>query len=176
MPRPLNIDANSLPKTIEDAVYIGSKYYFDGKPCKRGHISIKSIYISNKNKRITTCRECRASCYSAKYNEKNMKDEEHLQQLRGNSDKYRRKYPWKVNEYKQRRKLHIKQATPEWANKEAILDMYKKAQELSLATGEKYSVDHIIPLRGKFVWGLHIEANLQVIKLIDNKKKSNKFI
>lgn len=167
MPRPFNVDINNLPKTREEAMSVGSKYFFDGKLCKHGHISIKVSFGQ--------CLECKRTRWQTKQNAKHMVNEPHLQTLRDNSSKYRKLYPWKVNEYKQRRKLQIKQATPGWANKDAILDIYKEASEQTIATGERYSVDHIIPLRGKLVCGLHIETNLQVIKLKDNKKKSNKF-
>ena len=43
-------------------------------------------------------------------------------------------------------------------------------------TGEKYEVDHIVPLRGKTVSGLHVEHNLQVIPMHDNRVKYNSAI
>ena len=39
----------------------------------------------------------------------------------------------------------------------------------------KYSVDHIIPIQHELVCGLHVEHNLQIIPLIDNIRKHNKF-
>lgn len=41
--------------------------------------------------------------------------------------------------------------------------------------GLHYEVDHEVPLHGKFVSGLHVPSNLRVIRMLDNRTKSNKF-
>lgn len=66
---------------------------------------------------------------------------------------------------------------PEWLefNNLAIQEFYDKAQELSVLTGLVYHVDHIIPLQGKLVCGLHVYNNLQVLLSTDNISKKNKF-
>lgn len=64
---------------------------------------------------------------------------------------------------------------PMWADKEKINKIYKEAKELTKTTGIIYEVDHIIPLQGKNVCGLHTENNLQIITRSKNRKKSNKF-
>jgi len=74
-----------------------------------------------------------------------------------------------------RRALRI-QRTPLWANLEMIEVFYWVAIELSKVMSQKYHVDHIIPLQGKNVSGLHVQNNLQVMLAIDNCKKSNHFI
>lgn len=57
-----------------------------------------------------------------------------------------------------------------------IRSIYKACKSISLKTGVKHHVDHIIPLAGKNVCGLHVPWNLQVIPAIDNLIKSNKII
>ncbi len=60
------------------------------------------------------------------------------------------------------------QRTPKWANLEKIKQFYKECPE-------GYHVDHIIPLKGKNVSGLHVEYNLQYLTVEDNLRKSNKY-
>lgn len=67
-------------------------------------------------------------------------------------------------------------ATPQWASQEAIRKIYLMAEKISLETGIKHHVDHVIPLRGKTVSGLHVEYNLQVIPATQNRKKANKLL
>jgi hypothetical protein len=69
------------------------------------------------------------------------------------------------------RKKYVKRATPPWADHEAIVKFYELRDTLSEQTGIQYHVDHIVPLRSKFVCGLHVPANLQVIPAVDNLSK-----
>lgn len=72
------------------------------------------------------------------------------------------------------RKKHIKQATPSWSNFDQIREIYAEAVEKTKTSGTQHHVDHIVPLRGKNVCGLHVENNLQVIPAMENLMKSNK--
>jgi len=69
-------------------------------------------------------------------------------------------------------KLH---RTPAWADLRAIQEFYTLATQLTASTGIVHSVDHVIPLRGKLVSGLHVHNNLQVITKTANSSKGNKF-
>lgn len=66
------------------------------------------------------------------------------------------------------------QATPVWANKQKILKIYKLLKRLNAITPRKYHVDHIVPLNGKTVCGLHNEFNLRIVDSKENLAKSNK--
>ena len=68
--------------------------------------------------------------------------------------------------------------TPSWLSEEhwkEIKTEYELAAWCSEVMGEKYNVDHIVPLQGKTVCGLHVPWNLQVIPAKDNFKKGNRF-
>lgn len=79
-----------------------------------------------------------------------------------------------VNARTARRRALKLNATPRWANHSEILRIYRSATELSVKTGEQWTVDHIVPLRSKLVCGLHCEANLRVITKVENSIKGNR--
>ena len=60
-----------------------------------------------------------------------------------------------------------------WANQDAILDIYRQAELLTRTTGRLHVVDHIIPLQGREVSGLHVETNLRVVEHHENARKHN---
>ena len=69
--------------------------------------------------------------------------------------------------------------TPSWLTQADIWMMqeaYVLAKEREKCTGIKWHVDHIIPLRGNLVSGLHVPTNLQVITATDNLSKNNRYI
>jgi 5-methylcytosine-specific restriction endonuclease McrA len=73
------------------------------------------------------------------------------------------------------RQQRIKRATPPWANLTAIREFYKEARKLELETGIVHEVDHVIPLKGRLVSGLHVETNLQILTKDDNRSKANHY-
>lgn len=71
-------------------------------------------------------------------------------------------------EYQKRRKELKNNRMPKWADISKIKEIYYNCPE-------GYHVDHIVPLQGTLVSGLHVEYNLQYLLAEDNLKKHNKF-
>ena len=90
---------------------------------------------------------------------------------------YKQANKGKVNALTAKRKASKLQRTPSWLTKEdlaEIEDIYRTAKRRSEVEGIEYHVDHIIPLQGKNISGLHIPSNLQILRARDNLIKGNK--
>ena len=77
------------------------------------------------------------------------------------------------------RKKHIRLATPHWltkAHKTQIKAFYLEAERLKSQTGIDHEVDHIVPVRGGIVSGLHVPWNLRVITAAENQSKNRRLI
>lgn len=64
--------------------------------------------------------------------------------------------------------------TPAWADLSKIDEVYNRAAAMR-SDGHKVDVDHVIPLCGERISGLHIAENLQIIGTSENQLKSNHF-
>lgn len=73
-----------------------------------------------------------------------------------------------------RRRAAEKRATPVWACHQSIRRVYEQCSDVTKATGIAHEVDHIVPLAGKNVCGLHVHWNLRVIPASDNRSKGNR--
>lgn len=83
----------------------------------------------------------------------------------------------KVNSYNSKRRALEVSATPAWLtteHKSQIESFYWLAKMQNELTDDVYHVDHMIPLKGKTVCGLHVPWNLQVLVAKENLSKSNK--
>lgn len=66
--------------------------------------------------------------------------------------------------------------TPAYADLGALEAFYALAKEMTEETGIPHHVDHIVPLQGDNVSGLHVSTNLQVIPAEDNLRKGNSYL
>ena len=73
------------------------------------------------------------------------------------------------------RRVRELSATVSFGDPEKIKAVYLEAARLTSETGTPHHVDHIVPLRGKNVCGLHVEWNLQPLPAQENIKKSNRY-
>jgi hypothetical protein len=67
----------------------------------------------------------------------------------------------------------LREAMPAWADRDEIAKVYGLAKEATIQTGEPHEVDHIVPLLGVGVCGLHVSWNLRVTTRSVNRRKSN---
>lgn len=126
-------------------------------------------------KRIET-KDARAT-YSVQYREKNRTSL--LREKREWSKEYRLAFPEKHRERSRKRNLSILRATPPWLTKgqrQEIKEWHSLAKELQWLSEEKLTVDHIIPIGGKNVSGLHVPWNLQILPHSSNCSKSIRMV
>lgn len=188
------------PKTRKEAQLMGAKFYFTGEPCIRGHVAVRRVKghctacqaednARDYEKRLEYFREYnesgRGKEVKRKYYEKNRDTVIARAQSRPEEAKRRYKQKYKDNNpdlYKEltnARRRRFRQATPVWLSPEQKLEIRNKYALAIAATkefGVKYVVDHIVPLQGEEVCGLHVPWNLQVMRHEDNLAKSNKLL
>lgn len=137
----------------------GLKRYNTGRPCSKGHFADRSVANN-------TCCECARLRSLQNYHSMDTVTKE----LHSDNRKtYNTKNADKFRVYSKNSAARRKNRMPEWADRDAISEFYKRCPE-------GYDVDHIVPLQGRLVSGLHVLNNLQYLPSLDNRKKSNKFI
>jgi len=94
--------------------------------------------------------------------------EQNRAKKRESDKKFARNNPGKINAKTNKRRAAKLQRTPKWADLKAIEQFYENCPKGMV-------VDHIIPLQGKNVSGLHVLENLQYLTWTENSKKINKF-
>jgi hypothetical protein len=157
---------NNIMKLISRQEAIDNKLtrYFTGEPCKHGHISER--LLSNR-----TCIDCQLP-RKRKWNHRPGIKEVSI--ARANA--YDKANPAAKLARTKKRQAKQLQRTPSWdPHAHLIVAKYQLAAMLTQASGVPHHVDHIIPLQGRKVSGLHVFSNLRVIPGSDNVKKSNKY-
>lgn len=97
-------------------------------------------------------------------------------QVVASKKRYAQRNNGKINAAVASRKAAKLQRTPIWADKTKISAYYNVCAFFNEVNGYiKYHVDHIVPLQGNLVSGLHVQNNLQVLLAKDNIRKHNLF-
>lgn len=184
------------PTTRKEAQVTGAKFYFTGLPCSRGHIALrktkgacveclKEDWAVDNAKRAQKPKSEAAKAAAKRYYEKNREAviaraaQRPAEEKRRASATYKSKNVDRVRADTSVRKRRHREATPKWltdTEKHAMRELYIQARKLTQLTGERYVVDHIVPLRSDVVCGLHVPWNLRVITQEENLAKSNKLL
>lgn len=130
------------------------------------------------------CKECVKTAAKENWSENK---EERLQKSRDRWEKKKEQYSATAKKWREANKGYIAATTkarkalkinrtPKWADLERIKAYYNVCAFFNEINGyAKYHVDHVVPLQGKTVSGLHVHSNLQVIPAKDNLTKGNKW-
>jgi hypothetical protein len=184
------------PTNRADAKAQGATHYFTGLPCTRGHIALrktkgtcvecmKEDWVVDNAKRKEKPKSEAAKAAGRRYYEKNREVviaravARPPEERRRARTKHKESNPELYKALTSVRKRRHRNATPPWITKEQklqIRQMYLQAQKLTKMTGERYVVDHIIPLINDAVCGLHVPWNLRVMTQEENLQKSNKLL
>lgn len=183
-----------METTRKLALEKGQKRYFTGVPCPKNH-------IAPRRTKTGECLVCRAENlvewrkknpakvkqhndtqherYAEKLSARSRKFyAEHAETLRAQKQEYQRNNLHIYAKIKAKRKAAQLKRTPAWLTEDdhwMIEQAYELAALRTKMFGFKWNVDHIIPLQGKLVSGLHVPTNLQVITSTENRRKSNSF-
>lgn len=100
------------------------------------------------------------------------------EQAREASRRYAASNPHLAAASQSRRRASKKIARPDWLDSSALLEIkiiFKEAAQKTAESGVRHVVDHIVPLRGKTVCGLHVPWNMRVITEAENAAKGNRY-
>ena len=103
-----------------------------------------------------------------------MTEEERKARRKEQDRRFREKNPASGTARLARRRARLAKAAVFWADQEAIKAGYAQAKALEQQDGQPRHVDHIVPLGGKNVCGLHVAHNLQILLTVENLKKAAK--
>lgn len=187
-----------LPLTRKEAQATGTEFYFNGKPCPKGH-------ITKRRTKSPRCEECvlvvgRENMRRLRENKpdivKARKMAQYRKEVAANPNKGAERYAKNRDKWLAAAKQYAKEhpegfrmrgslrrarknnATPPWLVGdllEEVKAIYTEASKLTCSQGNRIHVDHIVPLKGDSVSGLHVPWNMRLATKRENCQKNKKF-
>jgi hypothetical protein len=159
------------PKTAKEARAQGVKHYFTGKPCPVGHVALR--WTSTQG--CVECHERHATKFLSTEAGRASQRESQRKYYHANKEarhanlrKWRIANPDRAKWHNGSAKRSRRRATTKFGQ-DGVKAFYAMASKLGL------TVDHIVPLNHPLVCGLHNIFNLQMLPLVDNIKKRNRW-
>lgn len=142
--------------------------------------SEKDYYSKNRISKLYKQKESRVNNIELFLKRESASRDKNRESRVASNYKYRKSNRGIVNSHTANYKAKRLRATPTWLtvnHKKEIRTFYNLAKELEWLSDGTLEVDHIIPLQGKNVSGLHVPWNLQIIpKSINSRKRNNLWI
>jgi hypothetical protein len=167
------------PSARQVAMANGETHYITDKPCVHGHLAPRRV----KDRVCSACdamyqQKVRKADPIAHRAKKKVSYEQTKDHHLAQKKTYRQANKGKIRALNAARKMVVKVRFPEWLSKDdrwAIKEVYELAALRTKMFGFQWDVDHIVPLQGDLVSGLHVPWNMQVIPALDNIRKKNRF-
>jgi hypothetical protein len=156
------------------------------KEAQTKYVENNKEWVAENKKRWNAENADKVKAYYEYHNAKNNKAnyekrKQEMAERRKNDPEYREKCNrWgkenreKRCEYTAKRKSIKLKAMPKWLTDDELNQIkfiYDECHRITNETGIEHHVDHIIPLQGKFVCGLHVPWNLQILTAKENMEK-----
>ena len=146
-----------------------------GHKCGSCHAAYMREYRSANAERISRLKRAWAELHAER---KAAQDKayaaKHPEKRRAARAKWDARNPGATNAAKAVNRAARKKRVPQWLSEDEkwmIAQVYELAELRTKMFGFYWHVDHVIPLKGKTVSGLHVPHNLQVIPWLDNLRK-----
>jgi hypothetical protein len=173
--RQTNDGVKALKKVTDKRYYESHKESVLDRNKKNRH-----LYADARNRKAKEKRKADPEAdrnYRRLYREANLEKSRAWSRVYASKDQKRNPQKWLASNAE--RRARIRQSTPTLltrAERAEIVGIYHFAKVMSRITGQEWHVDHVVPLNGEVVSGLHVPSNLRAVPATENLQKSNKLV